>query len=441
MPQMIEVKLENRIAMGNKIWQDQGVNYLASTLECVGVPSESEGSFPCSSSDGYSSSFSRKYLLSGSSTYGDDGTVCEPEPNSCFNLWKNCRTNHPPTSARWLRKLSTFHRSSIHRSFKSYLDALWSTDSLNHDRLASSTLLSQEKQTWRFFSHDELVLATNNFHPDNVVGKGGFADVYKGSLRDGQHIAIKQLTRADAGQKEIYFLTELGIICHVSHPNTTSLMGICLERGLYLIFKFSPYGNLASVLHGTNIQMLEWAMRYKVAVGIARGLHYLHMGCQRRIIHRDVKASNILLGPQFEPQISDFGLAKWLPDDCTHLMVTPIEGTFGYLAPEYFMHGIVDEKIDVFAFGVVLLELITGRKPIDDSQRSLVIWAKPFLESLNIEQLADPQLAGEYNAKEMQCMVMTAGLCVQQFAVCRPDMGQVLELLTDGALSSNNVDS
>ncbi|XP_039141460.1 probable receptor-like serine/threonine-protein kinase At5g57670 isoform X3 [Dioscorea cayenensis subsp. rotundata] len=237
------------------------------------------------------------------------------------------------------------------------------------------------RPSWKCFKYDEISRATIDFHQDNIVGKGGFAEVYKGTLNNGKNVAIKRLAK----------------------------------------------GNNA----GRNPNNLEWHLRYKIALGVARGLHYLHKCCRRRIIHRDIKASNVLLGPDFEPQISDFGLAKWLPKQWTHHSVLPIEGTFGYLAPEYFMHGIVDEKTDVFAYGVLLLEIITGRKPIDSSKQSLLLWAKPLITRGKIAQMADPNLKGKYDKDQLEKLVLVASYCVRQSAVWRPTMNEVLELLMD----------
>ncbi|KAJ7955745.1 Receptor-like kinase [Quillaja saponaria] len=281
------------------------------------------------------------------------------------------------------------------------------------------------------FSFEEICNATNGFHPDNIVGRGGYSEVYRGDLSGGQTIAVKSLSKDNKdASKEKEFLMELGIIGHVCHPNTASLVGCCFENGLYLIFHFSQNGNLETALHGKSCKTLEWPIRHKIVIGVARGLHYLHKCCKHRIIHRDIKASNVLLDPNYEPQITDFGLAKWLPNKWTHHAVIPIEGTFGYLAPEYFMHGIVDEKIDVFAFGILLLEIITGRRPVDSSKQNLLIWAKPLMESGNIAELADPKLEGKYEAEQLYRIVLTASYCVRQSAVWRPSMSEVLELLT-----------
>ncbi|KAG4929710.1 hypothetical protein JHK86_046671 [Glycine max] len=283
------------------------------------------------------------------------------------------------------------------------------------------------------FSYEQISNATKDFHRDNLVGRGGYSEVYKGDLSDGRSIAVKRLAKDNKDpNKEKEFLMELGVIGHVCHPNTATLVGCCIENGLYLILNYSQNGNLATTLHGKAGDSLDWPIRYKIAIGVARGLHYLHKCCKHRIIHRDIKASNVLLGPDYEPQITDFGLAKWLPNKWTHHAVIPVEGTFGYLAPEYFMHGIVDEKTDVFAFGILLLEIVTGRRPVDSSKQNLLLWAKPLMESGNIAELADPRMEGKYDGEQLHRVVLTASYCVRQTATWRPPMSEVLELLTSG---------
>ncbi|CAI9288604.1 unnamed protein product [Lactuca saligna] len=284
------------------------------------------------------------------------------------------------------------------------------------------------KPHWKNFTFSQLQSATNNFSKENMIGKGGYAEVYKGVLKNGQLVAVKQLTRGPIDERTSSFLSELGVMAHVNHPNTAKLIGYGVEGGLHLVLELSPNGSLASWLHALK-EKLDWGIRYKVALGTAEGLLYLHEGCQRRIIHRDIKAANILLTQDFEPQICDFGLAKWLPEHWTHHTVSRFEGTFGYLAPEYLMHGIVDEKIDVFAFGVLLLELISGRRALDYSQQSLVLWAKPLLRKNNVRELVDPAIAENCNKQELHRMVLAASLCIQQSSIRRPDMNQVLQLL------------
>lgn len=282
---------------------------------------------------------------------------------------------------------------------------------------------------WKNFTLSELQSASNYFSKDNLIGKGGYAVVYKGVLRDGRTVAIKQLTHGNSDDRIGDFLAEVGIMAHVNHPNTAKLIGYGIEGGMFFVLEFSPHGSLASLLHHGSKEKLIWSIRYNVAVGTAEGLLYLHECCRRRIIHRDIKAANILLTEHFEPQICDFGLAKWLPEQWTHHTVSKFEGTFGYLAPEYLMHGIVDEKTDVFAFGVLLLELITGRRALDYSKQSLVIWAKPLLRKNKIRELVDVSLGDDYNLIQMKLMVLTVYLCIQQSAIQRPRMRQVLQLL------------
>ncbi|KAK4411745.1 Receptor-like cytosolic serine/threonine-protein kinase RBK1 [Sesamum angolense] len=286
------------------------------------------------------------------------------------------------------------------------------------------------KPSWRNFSYAELKQATDNFSSDKLIGKGGHAEVYKGFLPDGHVVAVKKITKAEKKNEDRVgdFLAELGIIAHIDHPNTAKLIGFSSDGGLHLVLQFSPHGSLGTVLHGSD-ESLDWNLRYKVALGIAEGLKYLHCDCQRRIIHRDITASNILLSEDYDAQISDFGLAKWLPEKWLHHVVSPIEGTFGYMAPEYFMHGIVHEKTDVFAFGVLLLELITGRRAVDSSQQSLVMWAKPLLEQNNIKEVADPRLGENYSVIEMKRAMFAAFICIHHLPNMRPNMPRVVKVL------------
>ncbi|KAL3613588.1 hypothetical protein CASFOL_042622 [Castilleja foliolosa] len=286
------------------------------------------------------------------------------------------------------------------------------------------------KPSWRNFTYQELNLATDNFSPDRMIGKGGHAEVYRGLLPDGQIVAVKKITKQQKNDEDRVgdFLSELGIIAHIDHPNTAKLIGFSADNGLHLVLQFAPHGSLANVLHVCK-ESIDWKLRYKVATGIAVGLQYLHSDCQRRIIHRDITASNILLSKDYVPEISDFGLAKWLPEKWLHHVVSPIEGTFGYMAPEYFMHGIVHEKTDVFAFGVLLLELITGRLAVDSNRQSLVLWAKPHLEKNNINEIVDPRLGDNYNIIEMKRAMFTASICIHHLPNSRPTMIRVVEML------------
>ncbi|GJR19964.1 probable receptor-like serine/threonine-protein kinase [Tanacetum coccineum] len=372
-----------------------------------------------------------------------DGDYHSTEGDSSSFEGSTITESPPPLMAQELKEQSSFrkHMSSLKR-ISSFLRSPFEQETRKKD--VKLPIKEPPPPLLKCFSYEELANATNNFHQvtcnklrcflsDNIVGIGGYSEVYKGNLENGQVIAIKKLAKDNKDQnKEKEFLMELGILGHINHPNTASLVGCCIEHGLCLVFNYYPNGTVSSALHAKKDKHLEWPERYKIALGIARGLHYLHTCCKHRVIHRDIKASNVLLGPDFEPQISDFGLAKWLPSKWTHHAVLPIEGTFGYLAPEYFMHGIIDEKIDVFAFGVLLLEIITGRMPVDSEKRNLVLWAKPLIDSGDISGLADPDLGGEYNFDEMNRLVLTSSYCVQQSSDLRPSMTEVLEVLQFG---------
>ncbi|CAO2832045.1 unnamed protein product [Amaranthus hypochondriacus] len=291
--------------------------------------------------------------------------------------------------------------------------------------------MSLFKPSWKNFSLKELHEATNTFNKENKIGEGGYAEVYKGVIPDGRLIAVKRLSKGDTEELAADFLSELGIIVHVNHPNIAKVIGYGVEGGMHLVLDLSPNGSLESVLRGSR-EKLSWDIRYKIALGSAAGLHYLHEGCQRRIIHRDIKSANILLTEDFEAQISDFGLAKWLPDQWTHHTVSKFEGTFGYLPPEFFMHGIVDEKTDVYAYGVLLLELITGRLALDNTQKSLVMWAKPFLDKRELRDLIDPCLGDGYDKDQIKLVAMIANMCIHQSSIERPQMNKVLQILEGG---------
>ncbi|GAA0146718.1 hypothetical protein LIER_06606 [Lithospermum erythrorhizon] len=290
--------------------------------------------------------------------------------------------------------------------------------------------LIDPKPFWRNFTFQELVDATDNFSPDKLVGEGGHAKVYKGCLPNGQIVAVKKITKTEKTDDDRIndYLSELGIIAHINHPNANRLIGFGTDGGLHLVFLFAQHGSLATFLHDEG-KSLDWKTRYKVAVGVAEGLEFLHYECHRRIVHRDITSSNILLTEDYEPQISDFGLSKWLPEKLAHHVVSPIEGTFGYMAPEYFMHGIVHEKTDVFSFGVLLLELITGQRAVCSDGQSLAMWAKPYLEKNNAKEIADPRIADTYDKVEMKRVMFTASLCIHHLPNMRPTMTKVVQFL------------
>ncbi|KAL8141255.1 hypothetical protein V2J09_007276 [Rumex salicifolius] len=285
----------------------------------------------------------------------------------------------------------------------------------------------------RLFTYQELELATSNFAPENLIGKGGNSRVYQGCLPDGKKLAVKILRQYEDVLKDFVF--EIDIITSLCHKNIISLFGFCFEDNkLLLVYDLLPRGSLEENLYESkkDPSTFGWNERYKVAVGVAKALNYLHKCNGQPVIHRDVKSSNILLSDNFEPQLSDFGLAK-RASTSNQKAFCDIAGTFGYLAPEYFMFGKVTDKIDVYAYGVVLLELLSGRKPISSEhpkgQESLVMWAKPMLNGEKVTQLLDPSLGPNDNLDQMERMVLAANLCIRRSPRARPKMTLVLKLI------------
>ncbi|CAJ1933712.1 unnamed protein product [Sphenostylis stenocarpa] len=282
----------------------------------------------------------------------------------------------------------------------------------------------------KWFSLEVLQSCTRQFSSENLVGKGGSNRVYKGVLPDGKPVAVKVLQSSKEAWKD--FALEVEIISSLKHKSITPLLGICTENNtLISVYDYIPQGSLEENLQGKS--KLSWEMRFNVAVRIAEALDYLHSEALKPVvIHKDVKSSNILLSEGFEPQLSDFGLAIWGPTTSS-IFTQDVVGTFGYLAPEYFMYGKVSDKIDVYAFGVVLLELITGREPISSAsckgQESLVVWAKPIIDSGDIKGLLDPNLEGKFDEVQLQRMVLAASLCITRSARLRPKLNQILKIL------------
>nr|KYP66978.1 putative serine/threonine-protein kinase At1g01540 family [Cajanus cajan] len=286
------------------------------------------------------------------------------------------------------------------------------------------------------FTYEELARATDGFSDANLLGQGGFGYVHRGILPNGKEVAVKQL-KAGSGQGEREFQAEVEIISRVHHKHLVSLVGYCITGSQrLLVYEFVPNNTLEFHLHGKGRPTMDWPTRLRIALGSAKGLAYLHEDCHPKIIHRDIKAANILLDFKFEAKVADFGLAKFSSDVNTHVS-TRVMGTFGYLAPEYASSGKLTDKSDVFSYGVMLLELITGRRPVDKNQTfmedSLVDWARPLLtralEEDDFDSLIDPRLMNEYDPNEMARMVACAAACTRHSAKRRPRMSQVVRAL------------
>ncbi|PKA49482.1 putative LRR receptor-like serine/threonine-protein kinase [Apostasia shenzhenica] len=294
------------------------------------------------------------------------------------------------------------------------------------------------RNNFRAFCHfdcNTLKKATGNFQQKNQLGTGGFGPVFQGRLDDGRRIAVKQLCLGKSHQGECEFLAEVRMLTSIQHKNLVRLIGCCSEGcQRLLVYEFMKNGSLDNILYGDNDIYLNWKTRFQIILGIARGLQYLHEDSNVRIVHRDIKASNILLDDRFQPKISDFGLARLFPEDETYLSAQ-FAGTLGYTAPEYAIKGELSEKADIYSFGVLTLEIISCRKNTDltlpPNMQYLPDYAWKLYESSMLFSLADPRLKtdGAEEADILQ-VFQIALLCLQSYPNLRPSMSQVVAMLT-----------
>ncbi|TYI84651.1 hypothetical protein E1A91_D05G380200v1 [Gossypium mustelinum] len=297
----------------------------------------------------------------------------------------------------------------------------------------NSELQGLELQTG-YFSLRQIKAATNNFDSTNKIGEGGFGPVYKGVLSDGMVIAVKQLSsKSKQGNRE--FVNEIGMISALQHPNLVKLYGCCIEGNqLLLIYEYLENNSLARALFGRDEHRLtlDWSTRKKICLGIARGLAYLHEESRLKIVHRDIKATNVLLDKDLNAKISDFGLAKLDEEENTHIS-TRIAGTIGYMAPEYAMRGYLTDKADVYSFGVVLLEIVSGKSNTNYRPKEefvyLLDWAYVQQEQGNLLELVDPSLGSKYSNEEALRMLNIALLCTNPSPTLRPSMSSVVSMM------------
>ncbi|KAL4627268.1 hypothetical protein ACB092_05G155900 [Castanea dentata] len=284
------------------------------------------------------------------------------------------------------------------------------------------------------FTLKQIKAATNDFDSANKIGEGGFGPVYKGQLPDGTVIAVKQLSsKSKQGNRE--FLNEIGMISCLQHPNLVKLHGCCIEgEQLLLVYEYMENNNLARALFGPEINQLklDWPTRLKICIGIARGLAFLHEESRIKIVHRDIKATNVLLDGDLNPKISDFGLAKLDEEEKTHIS-TRVAGTIGYMAPEYALWGYLTYKADVYSFGVVALEVLSGKSNNNympsDNCVCLLDQACHLQQTGNLMKLIDESLGSEVNVKEAEILVKVALLCTNASASLRPTMSEVVSML------------
>ncbi|KAF8110100.1 hypothetical protein N665_0088s0111 [Sinapis alba] len=285
-----------------------------------------------------------------------------------------------------------------------------------------------------WFTLRDLEIATNSFSQENVIGEGGYGVVYRGELTNGTHVAVKKILN-HLGQAEKEFRVEVDAIGHVRHKNLVRLLGYCIEgTHRILVYEYMNNGNLEEWLHGAMRQhgYLTWEARMKVLTCTSKALAYLHEAIEPKVVHRDIKSSNILLDDRFNAKVSDFGLAKLLGDGKSHV-TTRVMGTFGYVAPEYANTGLLNEKSDVYSFGVLILEAITGRDPVDyarpASEVNLVEWLKMMVGSKRLEEVIDPNIAVKPATRALKRVLLTALRCIDPDSEKRPKMSQVVRML------------
>nr|GEY58540.1 probable receptor-like serine/threonine-protein kinase At4g34500 [Tanacetum cinerariifolium] len=286
----------------------------------------------------------------------------------------------------------------------------------------------------RWFSLSEIELATACFAKENVIGEGGYGVVYRGGLLDGSTVAVKNLID-NRGQAEKEFKVEVEAIGKVRHKNLVGLIGFCAEGSKrMLVYEYVDNGNLEQWLHGDvePANTLTWDIRMKIAVGTAKGLAYLHEGLEPKVVHRDVKSSNILLDKNWNAKVADFGLAKLLESEKSYV-TTRVMGTFGYVSPDYASTGMLNEGSDVYSFGVLLMEIITGRSPVDYSrppgEMNLVDWFRGMVAGRRGEELLDPNIDERPSPRALKRALLVCLRCIDMDASKRPRMGQIVHML------------
>nr|GEY58159.1 putative receptor-like protein kinase At4g00960 [Tanacetum cinerariifolium] len=290
------------------------------------------------------------------------------------------------------------------------------------------------------YSYSDLKRATKGFREENKLGEGGFGDVYKGVVKDGNTVAVKRLALGSNTAKD-NFESEVRLISNVHHRNLIRLLGCCSKGPeLLLVLEYMANGSLEKFLYGEKRGTLNWKQRCDIIFGTARGLAYLHEQYHVTIIHRDIKPSNILLDNDFQPKIADFGLARLLPEDRTHIS-TRFAGTLGYTSPEYAIHGQLSEKVDTYSFGIVVLEIVSGKRctEVPDESKGeqyLLEQAWNLYEAGMHLTLVDDTL-DDYREEDIKKVIEIALMCTQSPVSVRPTMSEVVMLLSDRSRVQN----
>ncbi|CAI0441932.1 unnamed protein product [Linum tenue] len=286
------------------------------------------------------------------------------------------------------------------------------------------------------YSSKDIIKKLETLTEEHVIGCGGFGTVYKLAMDDGSEFALKRIVKMNEGFDR-FFERELEILGSIKHRHLVNLRGYCNSpTSKLLIYDYLPGGSLDEVLHERSEQ-LDWDARLNIIVGAAKGLAYLHHDCSPRIIHRDIKSSNILLDGNLESRVSDFGLAKLLEDEESHI-TTIVAGTFGYLAPEYMQSGRATEKTDVYSFGVLVLEVLSGKRPTDASfiekGLNIVGWLNYLASESRQQEIVDPHCEG-LQAESLDALLSVAIRCVSSSPEDRPTMHRVVQLLESDVMT------
>ncbi|KAL1549442.1 putative serine/threonine-protein kinase [Salvia divinorum] len=297
---------------------------------------------------------------------------------------------------------------------------------------------------FRVFSYNELRVATQGFK--NKIGEGGFGTVYKGRLIGDRFIAVKVVSvEVESMRGEREFISEIAALSDIKHDNLVTLKGCCVDGAhRLLVYDYMENNSLAYTFLGTEQKRarFSWELRKGVALGVARGLWYLHEQVNPHIIHRDIKASNILVDADFTPKLADFGLAKLFRDNVSYIS-TRVAGTLGYLSPEYAYSGHLTRKSDIYSFGVLLLEIVSGRQVVEyhfqHGEQFLVDKAWELYNAKSLLMLVDSQLKGDFSEEEALRFLRVGLLCVQEIARLRPAMSVALKMLQD-EMSTEDVD-
>ncbi|KAJ7952611.1 Receptor-like protein kinase [Quillaja saponaria] len=351
----------------------------------------------------------------------------------CFRYYKDkCKTKRGSNSAPELQNQRKQKNLVLDRVTKS-------SDSFPSPR-SIPELYREKEHNLRVFTFQELRDATNGFNRLLKIGEGGFGSVYKGTIRppDGQVVAIKKLNR-DGSQGHKEWLAEVQFLGVVNHPNLVKLLGYCCvdgERGMQrlLVYEFMPNMSLEDHLFNRALPILPWKTRLQIMLGVAQGLAYLHGGLEVQVIYRDFKSSNVLLDNNFQPKLSDFGLAREGPTgDRTHVSTAPV-GTYGYAAPEYVELGRLTIHSDIWGFGVVLYEILTGRRALERNrptgEQKLLVWVKQYpTDSKRFSMIIDPRLGKQYSVGAAREIAKLADSCLDKNPKDRPAISQVVQSL------------